>query len=67
LGAAVAAVRVCRYRGEQPIAESLDAAFSMFGLIFFPDRPKGHRELYRTVKRGGLLSFQIGNRWSALN
>jgi ubiquinone/menaquinone biosynthesis C-methylase UbiE len=30
-----------------------DAAFSMFGLMFFPDRPKGFAELYRTLKPGG--------------
>ncbi len=32
---------------------SFDAAFSMFGLMFFPDRPKGFAELYRTLKPGG--------------
>ena len=30
-----------------------DAAFSMFGLMFFPDRAKGFSELYRTLKPGG--------------
>jgi ubiquinone/menaquinone biosynthesis C-methylase UbiE len=33
--------------------ESFDAAFSMFGLMFFPDRNKGFAELYRTLKPGG--------------
>jgi ubiquinone/menaquinone biosynthesis C-methylase UbiE len=33
--------------------ESFDAAFSMFGLMFFPDRPKGFAELFRTLKPGG--------------
>ena len=33
--------------------ESFDAAFSMFGLMFFPDRPKGFAELHRTLKPGG--------------
>lgn len=33
--------------------ESFDAAFSMFGLMFFPDRMKGYREIHRTLKPGG--------------
>jgi SAM-dependent methyltransferase len=33
---------------------SFDAAFSMFGLMFFPDRPKGYAELYRVLKPGGV-------------
>jgi ubiquinone/menaquinone biosynthesis C-methylase UbiE len=32
---------------------SFDAAFSMFGLIFFPDRGKGFRELFRVLRPGG--------------
>ncbi len=32
---------------------SFDAAFSMFGLMFFPDRQKGYAEIYRTLKPGG--------------
>ena len=31
---------------------SFDAGFSMFGLIFFPDRDRGFRELLRVVKPG---------------
>jgi SAM-dependent methyltransferase len=31
-----------------------DAAFSMFGLMFFPDRLRGFRELMRVVKPGGV-------------
>jgi ubiquinone/menaquinone biosynthesis C-methylase UbiE len=34
--------------------ESFDAAFSMFGLMFFPDRPRGFRELFRVLKPGGV-------------
>jgi SAM-dependent methyltransferase len=32
--------------------DSLDAAFSMFGLMFFPDRVQGYRELHRVLKPG---------------
>lgn len=32
---------------------SYDAAFSMFGLMFFPDRAKGFSELFRVLKPGG--------------
>jgi SAM-dependent methyltransferase len=32
---------------------SFDAAFSMFGLMFFPDRVQGLGEIYRTLKPGG--------------
>lgn len=30
-----------------------DWAFSIFGLMFFPDRMQGFREMYRTLKPGG--------------
>lgn len=37
-----------------PFANGMfDAAFSMFGLMFFPDRSKGYAEIYRTLKPGG--------------
>lgn len=32
---------------------TFDAAFSMFGLMFFPDRMKGYKEILRTLKPGG--------------
>lgn len=33
--------------------EAFDAGFSMFGLMFFPDRAAGFSELYRVLKAGG--------------
>lgn len=39
---------------ELPFAEaSFDAAFSLFGLMFFPDRARGFRELHRVLAPGG--------------
>jgi ubiquinone/menaquinone biosynthesis C-methylase UbiE len=32
---------------------SFDRAFSQFGLMFFPDRVKGFKEMHRVLKRGG--------------
>ncbi|HEY1097343.1 MAG TPA: class I SAM-dependent methyltransferase [Myxococcota bacterium] len=34
---------------------SFDAAVSMFGLMFFPDRAAGLRELHRVVRPGGVV------------
>lgn len=36
--------------------EMFDAAFSMFGLMFFPDRSKGFAEIHRTLKPGGSIA-----------
>jgi len=33
-----------------------EAAFSMFGLMFFPSRSKGFSEIYRTLKLGGRVA-----------
>ena len=35
--------------------DAFDAGFSMFGLMFFPDRHRGFLELLRVVKPGGLV------------
>lgn len=32
---------------------SFDLGISMFGILFFPDRPKGFRELFRVLRPGG--------------
>ncbi|WP_040793855.1 class I SAM-dependent methyltransferase [Nocardia higoensis] len=34
--------------------EYFDAAFSMFGLMFFPDRRKGFAEMFRVLRPGGV-------------
>jgi SAM-dependent methyltransferase len=34
-------------------SEQFDVAYSMFGLMFFPDRPKGYAELLRVLRPGG--------------
>jgi ubiquinone/menaquinone biosynthesis C-methylase UbiE len=40
-----------------PYADNtFDAAFSMFGLMFFPDRRKGFAEIHRTLKPGGTIA-----------
>jgi ubiquinone/menaquinone biosynthesis C-methylase UbiE len=40
-----------------PYADNtFDAAFSMFGLMFFPDRCQGFAEIYRTLKPGGTIA-----------
>ncbi len=36
--------------------ETFDAAFSMFGLMFFPNRQRGFAEIYRTLKPGGSIA-----------
>jgi SAM-dependent methyltransferase len=40
-----------------------DAAFSMFGLMFFPDRARGFSELYRVLKPGGVA---VVSSWATL-
>jgi SAM-dependent methyltransferase len=51
-------------------SETFHAAFSMFGLMFFPDRAQGFRELYRTLKPGGVAvvsSWQPMERFALLS
>jgi len=36
--------------------EMFDAAFSLFGLMFFPDRKQGFAEIHRTLKPGGSIA-----------
>ena len=46
------------------VAENtFDAAFSIFGLMFFPDRPAGFRELYRAIRSKGLA---VVTSWSSI-
>jgi ubiquinone/menaquinone biosynthesis C-methylase UbiE len=41
-----------------PYADAtFDAAFSLFGLMFFPDRKRGFAEIYRTLKPGGSIAI----------
>lgn len=47
----------CGDAQQLPYADnSFDAAFSLFGLMFFPDRNKGFAEIYRTLKPGGTIA-----------
>lgn len=43
--------------------ESFDAAACQFGVMFFPDRPKSHREVRRILRPGGRYLF---NSWDAI-
>jgi ubiquinone/menaquinone biosynthesis C-methylase UbiE len=49
-------IQTCVADGQNlPFSENtFDRAFSMFGLIFFPDRLKGFSEMFRVLKPGGL-------------
>jgi SAM-dependent methyltransferase len=43
---------------------SFDAAFTMFGLMFYPDRDKGIRELARVLREGGHVGIST---WAPMN
>lgn len=48
-----------------PYADAtFDAAFSLFGLMFFPDRSKGFAEIYRTLKPNGSIAVTS---WASLD
>lgn len=44
--------------------DTFDAAFSMFGLMFFPDRHKGFQELHRVLKPGRRA---VVSSWAPIN
>jgi ubiquinone/menaquinone biosynthesis C-methylase UbiE len=44
--------------------DDFDAAFCMFGFMFFPDRPRVFREIQRVVRRGGRLLIAT---WATLD
>ncbi|MEO8143911.1 MAG: methyltransferase domain-containing protein [Betaproteobacteria bacterium] len=41
--------------------DTFDAAFSVFGLMFFPDRSKGIREMHRVLLAGGRVGIVVWN------
>ena len=42
---------------------SFDAVVTQFGLMFYPDKPRGVREAFRVLKRGGRYVFNV---WSTM-
>lgn len=54
-------VRTAVMDGQQLGVEdaSFDRAFSIFGLIFFPDLPAGFRELHRVLRAGGRAAVAV--------
>ncbi|HEU4652574.1 MAG TPA: class I SAM-dependent methyltransferase [Steroidobacteraceae bacterium] len=42
--------------------ESFDAVVCQFGVMFFPDRVQGYREVRRVLKPGGLFFFNVWDR-----
>lgn len=43
--------------------ESFDTAVCQFGVMFFPDKPKSHREVWRVLRPGGRYLFNV---WDAV-
>lgn len=39
-----------------------DAAVCQFGVMFFPDKPKAYREVFRVLKPGGCFLFSVWDR-----
>jgi ubiquinone/menaquinone biosynthesis C-methylase UbiE len=50
------AVQICDCQVLPFANDSFDLAFSQFGLMFFPDRMAGFREMYRILKTNGFAS-----------
>jgi len=43
--------------------QSFDAVLCQFGIMFFPDKPRGLGEMVRVLKPGGVLAFNV---WDSL-
>jgi SAM-dependent methyltransferase len=42
--------------------QTFDAAICQFGVMFFPDKPKANREVFRILKPGGRFIFSVWDR-----
>jgi SAM-dependent methyltransferase len=50
---------------ELPFADgSFDTIYCQFGVMFFPDKPRGLREAHRVLRKGGRLFFSV---WDGLD
>jgi SAM-dependent methyltransferase len=47
-----------------PFRDALfDAVACQFGMMFFPDKDRCHREVFRVLEPGGLYSFNVWGGW----